>query len=286
MIQVELIGGLGNWLFQYAIGRVLAMKHGTRLELNACEHHLRRDSHGLSDVRMLRCFGIEAGITRIGRLRRRVMDSLLPGESGRLFRERGWGYDPAVLALGASARLFGYFQSARYWTGHEAQIRAELTPRISAGHPAPDFLDAIEGANAVSVHVRRGDYVRSELHDVCTPGYFRRAMAMMRELVPAPAFFLFSDDPAWSRAQLAGPDVMQVELPGSWRRPVLDLALMSRCRHHIISNSTFSWWGAWLDPRPGKVVLAPERWFNDEAMNRLAMQDTVPSDWRRVPVAG
>ncbi len=278
MIEVELIGGLGNWLFQYAAGRTLALRHGTALTLNVARHQIRR----AADVGWLRLFCIEADFSNIGRLGRRLR-WLGAGERRPVYEERRWGFDPAFDALGADVRLIGYFQSARYFAGAEARIRTELAPRRLPDDPA--FLAAlgqIERTNAVSVHVRRGDYLSAARHNVCPPAYYLRAMERMRSLVEQPRFFVFSDDPAWCRRQLAADDVSVVEVAAA---PVLDMVLMSRCQHHVICNSTFSWWAAWMNDRPGRIVLAPDRWFGDEEMSRLAMRDTVPAEWERVAVA-
>ncbi len=282
MIEVELIGGLGNWMFQYAAGRALALRHGTPLTLNVARHQLR----GAADAGWLRFFRIEADFSSIGRAGRRLRGWLGAGAHRPLYEERRWGFDPAFDALGADVRLVGYFQSTRYFAAAEPRIRAELAPRRLPDDPAfLAALERIERTNAVSVHVRRGDYLSAALHNVCPPAYYPRAMARMRTLVGRPHFFVFSDDPAWCRRQLAADDVSVVEVAAAAAAPALDMVLMSRCRHHVICNSTFSWWAAWMNDRPGRVVLAPDRWFGDDEMSRLAMRDTVPADWERVAVA-
>jgi hypothetical protein len=287
MIEVELRGGLGNCLFQYAAGRALAVQHRTGLILNA-SHHLADAPHaGLDVIRMLALFRLEATVSYVTPGRRRLLERLRLRERRREFAEVAWGYDAAFERLGPSTRLRGYFQCPRYWGPLAPHLRGELTPRRAPDDPAfRQALASIDGTTGVAVHVRRGDYVDSGLHEVCTLAYFETAMAEVRRRTDAPTFFVFSDDVAWCRTRLEGHDVISVELPAAFDTPLRELLLMSRCRHHIISNSTFSWWGAWLGGRPGQHVLAPDRWFTDDAMNERAMRDTVPPTWARWPHDG
>ena len=104
----------------------------------------------------------------------------------------------------------------------------------------------------------------------------------MEELVESPVYFVFSDDLPWCMENLERTRLLPVDLAQSWYAPLADMHLMSQCRHHIISNSTFSWWGAWLNTAQGKIVLAPDRWFNSEPMNTLALRHTLQPDWQRV----
>ncbi len=282
MIEVNLRGRLGNWLFQYAAGRVLALRHDRPLRLNISGLLGWKDPFGANVVESLGFFDIAATYTRIGGAPRRLLDRL--GSRALLrFDEGAWGYDPAFEALGPRTALFGYFQSPRYWGALEPAIRAHLTVRVLPHEPSfHDMLAAIRRCNAVSIHVRRRDYLREELHNVCTDRYFDRAIGHMRLALQSPTFFVFSDDLRWCRERFAGKDFILVDVATSSRAAAADIYLMSECRHHIISNSTFSWWGAWMNPRPDKIVITPDRWFNDEGMNALAMRDTVPAEWQRI----
>jgi hypothetical protein len=205
------------------------------------------------------------------------------------FEERGYGYDEAVLALPDGTWLAGHFQSYRYFEDVWPTLRPELTPCVDRirGRDA-SLEEAIEEANdgapdlagAIAVHVRRGDYQRFPLFQVCTPGYYREAIACLRGELPDARFFVFSDDLAWCEATLADTGATFVRSEAH-PRPVYDLWLMTRCRHHIVSNSTFSWWGAVLAGVPAQRVIAPARWFTDEEMSQRAMRETVPASWQR-----
>jgi hypothetical protein len=273
-IVAKLNGRLGNQLFQYAAARSLALARGTRVVLDVSKFVSWRHPFAGSVVRALRFFSLDADFARVA--------SKLPE-----FIEDGWAYDPRFHALGSDARLVGYFQSPRYWRGHEASIKADLAPARLPRHDALERMRAgLEAGESVALHVRRGDYLTTEreLHQVCGDQYYERAIRFVRERVSGAKLYVFSDDPRWCRSRFAAnePSTVIVDLAAARSEPGLDLYLMSRCKHHIISNSTYSWWGAWLAAAPDQIVCAPSRWFNDEAMSAAAMRDTLPEAWHRI----
>jgi len=113
----------------------------------------------------------------------------------------------------------------------------------------------------VAVHVRRGDYAGSSLLDVCGVDYYMEAMRRLRETLPNPRFYIFSDDPAWCASHFAGDDVVVTSGGASRQSPLVDLHLMSLAQHHVIANSSYSWWAAWLGKKSGQRVLMPHEWF-------------------------
>jgi hypothetical protein len=289
MIEAVLNGRLGNWLFQYAAARALALKTGTEVELNLSRYMSWRDPRTAAVTKALGFFKLDATYTRVSADTKRTLARLGLHERRENFTEAAWGYDPRFAALGAATRLTGYFQSPRYWEGFETELRSELAPRRLPEDPVLSrTLAGLNDSTAVSVHVRRGDYLTTEraLHGVCTADYYAQAIREMRSRVEDARFFVFSDDVAWCRDHFKDPDMRVVDVPSSAREPALDLHLMSLCSHHVISNSTYSWWGAWLDARPAAIVCTPERWFNDPRMSALAMRDTVPAKWIRIPCEG
>jgi hypothetical protein len=287
MIEASLNGRLGNQLFQYAAARSLALDRGTQVVLDVSRYTRLRDPLATQAVRALRFFNLDAAYSRAGEDLRHALQSLHLRERRAEYRERGWSYDPELHAQGSATRLLGYFQSPRYWRGHEASIRADLQPaRLPRGDAFERVRSAMEASVSVALHVRRGDYLTTEreLHQVCGDEYYDRALAFVHERVRGAKLYVFSDDPAWCRSRFAtrDPSATIVDLAAARAQPGLDLYLMSRCKHHIISNSTYSWWGAWLAAAPGQIVCTPSRWFNDEAMSAAAMRDTVPEAWQRI----
>lgn len=277
-------GGLGNQLFQYAAARALALRSGADLAVDRgwydavapgitprawelaryplpfrdatpAERRLAR----LVTPHALRWLGAMAG-----------MRAVVESERTPLPPER----------VAGRACLVGYWQDERAFADARDTLRAELVPIAPPGAEDDGVLRAMRGAESVSVHVRRGDYVSDPAaaarHGTCPPAYYERAMARVAERVAKPTFFLFSDDPDWTAANLRVPWPHRHVSHNSPAAAVQDLRLMAACRHHVIANSSFSWWGAWLAEAPGSLVIAPERWFAGGGGERI-----VPARWER-----
>ena len=205
----------------------------------------------------------DSSLSPLSRIRRK-----LTGRKSLLYRERDMEYDETVFERDP-VYLTGFFQSEKYFADVKEEVRRRLTfsERVKEEllESYREILTRIEDGPSVSVHVRRGDYLHAShngmYEGICTLDYYRKAMAKIREKEPEAMFFLFSNDMEWTKEHLAGPDCVPVE-GGSEEKGYLDLYLMSRCRHNIIANSSFSWWGAWLNDNPEKQVIAPARWIN------------------------
>lgn len=285
LVIVRLIGGLGNQLFQYSAGRALAVRTGAKLALDLRDfetYDLRRYELGtfpiaatIATVEELAAIGAPAPPRS---LLNRVLRRLRPAM--RHYREPHYHYDPSFPATLAPVFLDGYWQSERYFVDIAEMLRRELTPRDPLEPENAEIAEQIDALEAVSVHVRRGDYVTNATtnayHGTCSLEYYRAAFALVRDRVPAAHVFVFSDDTKWTRANLAfdAPTTYVSVNPAD--RGFRDMQLMSRCRHHVIANSSFSWWGAWLNPRPDKMVIAPGRWF---AQGENDTRDLVPASW-------
>jgi glycosyl transferase family 11 len=303
MITVSLIGGLGNQLFQYAAGKALAERHGTGLALDLSGFprdeekrtflldRLRVPEADLSNAPELGA--AKPANNYVRSLWKRRVDRLL-GRAGlpKLtpsaddYREPHFQYDPAFEALGPKTALFGFFQSERYFSAVAGPLRDFFQPRDPLGPEAQSIAGRIAAAEVpVSVHIRRGDFVKNparvRFHGWLDDAYYRRALTVLQGLVkPEMTFFVFSDDAAAAEAALDFvPAASLVHVCGDPDRPWEDLALMARCRHHIVANSSFSWWGAWLNPSPDKVVIVPRAWFTIEALRGQNTCDLWPADW-------
>jgi hypothetical protein len=276
------MGGLGNQMFQYAAGRRLAIGHGTELvlDLSYLVNQPRGDVPRHFELDCFHIGGKRATEPVDGGRRRRLLRPFERSNGFRRFRERGVQFQPAVLESPDNTLLVGYWQSERYFKDEEAQIRqdfafaAPLSPEKSA-------VARTIGENAVSVHIRRGDYVShdaNKFHGLLPLEYYERAAAVITDKTKDPHFFVISDDPAWCRSHIKFPAATTFvgDTPGPGHE---DMQLMSLCRHHIIANSSFSWWGAWLNARKDKIVVAPRRWFTDESSDT---RDLVPKSWTRL----
>ena len=187
-------------------------------------------------------------------------------------------FDPAVLTAPDWTYLCGYWQFERYFCEHEAAVRRAFAfPPASA--ESERIAEEIRDSPAVSVHVRRGDYTEHGHLGFLDEAYYRRAAATIADAVGEVELFVFSDDPAWCAESLSFPRTATiVDRRLAPDRDWEDMWLMSLCRHHVISNSTYGWWGAWLDPSPTKLVVAPRRWVDNEKRQG----DPVPERWIRV----
>lgn len=285
MITVRLWGGLGNQMFQYAFGRRLAAEHETDLVLDLGWFKYRKA--GATTPRIYELGGFE--LDRHARKRTYPPPkhkSALPWRRPpglRVISEQRNGFDESALASPNHVWLLGYWQSERYFRSIEGTLRAAFSLREPLPAAERALVDEIETTDSVSIHVRRGDYVAdpkvNRAHGVLTLDYYRAAIEEVWKHVDSPTLFVFSDEPDWVERHL------ESHLPTTYvstadpRLPAVDMHLMSKCRHHVIANSSFSWWGAWLGDFPDKLVVAPHAWFADPARDSTHF---VPDRWLRM----
>lgn len=288
-VTVRLIGGLGNQLFQYAAARALALRHGAQVKLDLSGF----ESYGLRRYE-LDSYSIAASIATpdelaaidarqpTGALLDRLLSRLRP-RPAQHYREPHFHYDPELARQALPIFMDGYWQSERYFADAADVIRRDLTPRDALEPNNAAVAAEIGQVNAVSLHVRRGDYVSNShtnaYHGVCSLDYYRAAVAHIRSTVAEPHLFVFSDDHDWTRENLKLDLPTTYVIANSADRGFRDMQLMSLCRHHVIANSSFSWWGAWLNPSPEKIVVAPALWF---AASENDTRDLVPAAWTRL----
>lgn len=287
-VLVRLEGGLGNQLFQYAAGRSLALATGRDLLLDSSAY--RADP--LRSYQLDR-FAIAARPLRRGdvpwfRLRRSRLGAILPRRARvEIVREAFPARVPVWPEPGAASDpgtpyLIGYWQSERYFAPIADTIRREVRVNAAPEERNARLLAEIAAGDAVAIHVRRGDYVSNPVatayHGLCGLDYYRAAIRRLAESVPRPHCFVFSDDLDWVRTNLdTGHPTTFVG--HNTDTPWEDLRLMAACRHFIVANSSFSWWGAWLGDRPGKQVIAPARWFRADHGGE---GEIVPAGWLRM----
>ena len=289
MVITNLIGGLGNQMFQYAAGRALSLECGVPLRLDvsgfaAYDLHqgfelgtIFNGAFDISDEADVR--GI-LGWQYAHSIRRVVFRS-----SMALFRRKGFVVEPhfhywhGIKEVPCDCYITGYWQSEKYFSKFSEQIREDFIFRLQLVKQNADLAKQITQTNAVSLHVRRGDYVNNPIttatHGLCSLDYYRAAIQYVSERVKKPQFFVFSDDIDWVKHNL------KIEFPciyvdhNQGAESYNDMRLMSLCQHHIVANSSFSWWGAWLNPSLCKIVVAPKQWF----ANQNDVCDLLPKGW-------
>lgn len=288
MIITRILGGLGNQMFQYAAGRALAIANEAELKLDLIEM-------GAYKLRpfALDQFNIKAAIAQPDEvpakpkrgLLRKFTSAFKPDRSScERIVENGLTFDSRVPALRGSLHLSGYWQSEQYFASSADSIRSDFSLKSPLGPARQDVLARIGAATTpVSIHVRRGDYVTNPsanaVHGTCEPPWYHEAMRRMLDRAGDASFFVFSDEPQWARDNLQSSRPMVFIEPQNDGRDGEDMHLMAACHAHIIANSSFSWWGAWLNPRPNKRVIAPRQWFRAPDKDD---RDIVPATWERL----
>lgn len=302
MIVCRLQGGLGNQMLQYACARSLSLLTNQDLRLDLS--FLNDDTIPGITLRSyeLACFRMEARIAGQEDIRRIVPPYHHAGNSFWRRKERSfyrfwqrvsnkkiileksaYEYDENVFSeLNKSGYfMLGYFFSYRYFERFREEILADFQPR-TLSQAAQEYLEEIsERGKTCSLHVRRGDYVTNKaansFHGLCSLDYYKKAVEEISRREPETTFFCFSDDLEWCKLHLKELNVSVVFVEQKeGMQNFEDLILMSCCAHNIIANSTFSWWGGWLNQNPQKCVIAPRNLFADPA---LSVADVYPKDW-------
>lgn len=288
-VYIKLSGGLGNQLFQYATGKYLSLK-------NSCD--LIIDTNWYQSI--------PAGSTPRSilinqlNINAQYVDSngkpelLINPPSNNLLKiffkkkvtkeKSNLTYDPSLLNLNTPIYLDGYWQSYKYFEEIRHILIKEVTPvKICAQYEK--FIDTLNDThNSVMLHIRRGDYVSSPsasmIHGTLKMSYYECAIHNIEKNIKNPIFFVFSDDIDWCRKNLPrNIDVIFIETHQDPASPVDELYLMKMCQHHIIANSSFSWWGAWLCQNQEKIVYAPKTWF---ANQEHSLEDLIPKNWQLI----
>ncbi|MCW3076082.1 MAG: alpha,2-fucosyltransferase [Bacteroidetes bacterium] len=289
MIVVQLIGGLGNQMFQYAAGKALALHLGTELKLDL--KHLETDTGDGYTKRDfgLNCFNLKYELLtekernnyfteRNSFIKRVVKRFFLSGKNENVFYEPGKKFYPDFFRLSNNTYLSGYWQSEKYFHKYASVIREDFIPGANLPDDLINVVTWIKQCESVSVHVRRGDYITlksaNDFHGACGIDYYSKAVNYLSQNKNI-ELFIFSDDIVWCKKNMIFDfPVTYIEQKNGacW-----DLYLMSLCKHNIIANSSFSWWGAWLNANNRKIVVAPEYWFKTIKSREL---DIIPDSWK------
>lgn len=297
MIIAKLTGGLGNQMFQYAAARRLACLHNAALKLDIS--FLDKDltnttprTFQLNHLAVTASIATPHEVAKITGEGKSALQSVLSRvctvigmsqQCNGVFNERSFNFDPDVLVLPDNTYLAGYWQSEKYFQDIKEIIRREFTVKYPLEGRNKEASDLICATNSVSLHVRRGDFAADpnirELHGICSPDYYRRSVEQLSSRVGKLHLFIFSDEPSWAVDNLHFTFQTTFVDQNSPDNGYEDLRLMSLCKYHIIANSSFSWWGAWLSASPNKLVIAPDQWFNDSSLDT---RDLIPPDWQRL----
>lgn len=287
MIVVRLRGGLGNQMFQYACGFALSMETGVDYCLDTSEV-LRDTRHGgfvLSELTPS-ALASDYSYNKIMQFKRRIIKRfpVFSALSKDIYQESSLTFK--LIKFDKSIPTFyldGYWQSEKYFSQYRDQLLKDFTPSYDLPFAIKNILMEIDSCESTSIHIRRGDYLldptANRTHGVLPIEYYQKAMDYIKKH-RNPKFFIFSDDPEWAKEQFTFSDAVVVSgLQEGISKQSIDLHIMRHCKHNIIANSSYSWWGAWLNNNPDKIVVAPRNWFRDET---LSTDTLLPENWIKI----
>lgn len=265
MKYIFLSGGIGNQMFQYAFF-LSCKKKGITVKLNRDLFEVNRmhngymlkQAFGVSDEELIK--GSRFSVLKTRLLRRYHPLDLVYSDKPMVYDER---------AFNTRAKYFdGCFINSRYFDGIQQDVRKAFYFKGIDGTNL-EWTISMYHCNSVSLHIRRGDYLENPIYGVCDERYYEKAIAQIKDKVVSPKFYVFSDDTDWCDVFMKKMDVdYQIISHNTGKDSYKDMYLMTRCKHNIIANSTFSWWGAWLHENEGKIVIAPNKWTTTIPMDK------------------
>jgi hypothetical protein len=283
MIISELTGGLGNQMFQYAFGYSLARQNET--DFLFWYKQLDSNTQRELEITYFNISALEAqknDFQSIGyppTLKEQILEKLrlrtLP-----FLKEKTFTFDTSNLLHSTNLLVQGYWQSDKYFSNYSSEIQNEFTFREELRSKNIKIAEKMMYEDSVSVHVRRGDYATNVItnahHGLCSIEYYQEGMSLIERTIKNPIYYFFSDDLKWVNENLQTKKKAYYIDWNTGRASFKDMQLMSHCKHNLIANSSFSWWGAWLNTNPQKIVIAPRRWFNDTSIDT---SDLIPDNW-------
>jgi Glycosyl transferase family 11 len=292
MVITNLIGGLGNQMFQYAVGRAVSLDRSTPFKVDISSFANYGLHQGFELQHIFNCaveIASEEDVRSIlGWQFFPIIKRIVSRPNMIAFRRKAFVIEPhfhywsEINSLPSNDYLVGYWQSEKYFADVATKIREDFTFKLPLNQLNSELAKQLSQKNAVSLHVRRGDYVNNKKNAVtyqfCSLDYYQAAILQIASQVESPYFYIFSDDIAWVKENLNIEFSHQYIDHNHGTESYNDMRLMSLCKHNIIANSSFSWWGAWLNPSPDKIVVAPKFWFANETNT----QDLIPQSWIRL----
>lgn len=252
MITVRIVGGLGNQMFLYAYAKAIEqMGHTVKLDISKFERYKLHGGYQLNK------FNID--------LKSASKVSLLLSKLNifKTHKEKSLLFDPSLKSLKGNEYIKGYFQTEKYFSEIKSILLQQFTIKRELSDSTKNYATEIASfATSCSLHIRRGDYISNakanSIHGTCSLTYYKKAINLVEKTHKNTQFFIFSDDIDWAKKNLHNKNIVFVNHNTI---PHEDIYLMSLCTHNIIANSSFSWWGAWLNINNNKTIIAPEHWF-------------------------
>ena len=286
MIIVNLSGGLGNQMFQYAFGQSLQNKMNTEVKYKTYFDGLVNRKFELNHFNIS---GKLIGDNEFELFQRNkkgffkeVKSKLTPYYKKEIVRESHYHFDPNLFSVPSHCLIEGYFQSEKYFVDIADNIREEFSFKTQLEGENKILSESITKSESIGLHVRRGDYLLNPLFRVYGLEYYQKAIEQILNVVEKPEFYVFSNDNEWCEENIRLDYPLHFVTLNTEQQPYFDLFLMSLCKHNIIANSSFSWWAAWLNRHPNKKIIAPSPWVNRSTPFYSNMEDIVPKQWTKI----
>ncbi|MFT5295392.1 MAG: hypothetical protein ACI9YH_001406 [Colwellia sp.] len=289
MLIVKVLGGLGNQMYQYALYRALLLKgFEVKLDLSAFNTYKLHNGFELESVFSLPSLicatqkEIEKYSDQSNTIFSRIQRKLFGLNKSHVKEEL---YSEVRLDKMKHVYLDGYWQSDLYFAEIAEEIRSDFIFSNSLSERNIEISEKIKISNSVGIHIRRGDYITNqhaynEYGRICDLAYYTEAIELIQLQINTPHFFVFSNDIEWVKHNVNFSYPVDFISWNLAKESFVDMELMSLCKHNIIANSSFSWWGAWLNNNKDKVVLAPSRWKAGPDINKKR----TPDEWQTVEV--
>jgi hypothetical protein len=291
MLVVKITGGLGNQLFQFAFGQYLSKQINTNVlydiqtnknqkkitsrNLELQNLNFKLEIASIKDIYEFKFF--TKGV--LARIERKVAE-LMPFFNKKFIVENSMHKLVTKSIMHDNCYYDGYWQCIEYVEINKDIFKNQISLIKDVDNKNTLLINKIRSSQSISVHIRRGDYItikkNSAIFHICGLDYYKTAIRFIEQKVSNPQYYIFSDDIEWAKKNFIGSEYTYVE----GNEPYLDMYLMSLCKHNIIANSTFSWWGAWLNESKDKIVIAPEKWYISDLNNNLT--NFIHRDWIRI----
>jgi hypothetical protein len=288
MIIIKMFGGIGNQMFQFALYKNL-INSNIEVYIDDTSFMPSWDSEKVRIInifqnvdypqaskKMIELLG-DVNVSTFDKIRRKLFHKKTH------FKEQKFPFNHLMLSLEGNYYLEGFWQSEKYFYTIKDKVSNSFKFPDVMECKNKDIINKILQENSISIHIRKGPSYRRKIYEgVCESEYYRKCIEILRQKIDKPQFYIFSDNITWCRENLSFLKAIYIDWnPCVGNNCYLDMQLMSLCRHNIIANSSYSWWGAWLNRNPAKVVIGPERWFNSDSP-KFDTRDIMPESWIRV----
>lgn len=284
MLIIQLSGGLGNQMFQYAAGKAQALRLNTDLYLD--KTHFLTTPLGKVNLRQyeLSQFSFNQKFKHPNfHWIKKYLKVKQVYNGFKTYIDPHVHFNADFFKISDKTYIEGFFQSEKYFNDYSSEIRSDFKFKTPPQGLNLELFNKIQSLNAISVHVRRGDYVNNpetlKSHGICGLDYYQNAVELIVSKVEKPYFFLFSDEPEWVQQNLKLDYPYEVISHNKGESSFEDMRLMSVCKHNIVANSSFSWWGAWLNNNFNKTIIAPKSWFINPDWDS---KDIIPDSWIKI----